>query len=57
MKKFWSCLLVICLLLTVIPVQPLLYAEEDPAQTEEQDSSREAPPGKNPFPHRLSLLL
>ncbi|MBR2263537.1 MAG: SH3 domain-containing protein [Firmicutes bacterium] len=41
MKKFWSCLLAICLLLTVIPVQPLLYAEEDPAQTEEQDSSIE----------------
>ncbi|MCR5006574.1 MAG: Ig-like domain-containing protein, partial [Clostridiales bacterium] len=41
MKKFWSCLLAVCLLLTVIPVQPLLYAEEDPAQAEEQDSSVE----------------
>ena len=40
MKKFWSCLLAVCLLLTALPVQPLLvYAEEDPAAVEEQESS------------------
>ena len=41
MRKLLSCLLAVCLLLTVLPVQPILYAEEDPTAVEEQESSTE----------------